>query len=480
VGLEPVHRDSPSNEAAALVTDHAPMFVREILEGPDVEKGFSIEDAVMMVAMLEELAAHASRETLQGIQRRRLAPSDEMTEHEFDGLMENYFIHWLMGNDTESIAMLEANTSLVEESFEDWADLVHFLRGLRLSFQHSSRREMTKERPAGAWRPLSSTYSMADAEAAAGAMTLTFGSFWHTECVRVKSSLLDLDHNGKGRVRLSDFHGAALDGEWRFSESKEYLRDLGALDESSPLLGPHVIVANYLYGASNCIVTDAHYRICCRSECEHHLFEIEDAVRSPLATPEQLLAIVGNITMDLDDNEPKLTNSLRSQLHDIANTHDGQVPIHGRLFAQWLHYMFPQDCPFPHKAGTVSSMTPLEYGDDYMASDHEIERHAAESMTKADGDDAAAQLIGRQADDDEWMTQWSKDEELLTDNIKLHAPWQRRFPPAASTLSAVFALACLGALGKVWFQGSNGIFSPRAGDGKVSDFQSFCTKAHYV
>ena len=31
----------------------------------------------------------------------------------------------------------------------------------------------------------------------------------------------------------------------------------------------------------------------------------------------------------------------------IADKHHGEVPLHGRLFSQWLHYVFPQECPYP-------------------------------------------------------------------------------------------------------------------------------------
>merc|ERR1719375_47756 len=27
--------------------------------------------------------------------------------------------------------------------------------------------------------------------------------------------------------------------------------------------------------------------------------------------------------------------------------------MHGRLLAQWLHFVFPHDCPYPHTSGTV-------------------------------------------------------------------------------------------------------------------------------
>jgi len=51
------------------------------------------------------------------------------------------------------------------------------------------------------------------------------------------------------------------------------------------------------------------------------------------------------------------------------------VPLHGRLFAQWLHYVFPHECPFPHKNGAVSASTPMEFGANYVATKVGISMH---------------------------------------------------------------------------------------------------------
>merc|ERR1719468_846795 len=41
--------------------------------------------------------------------------------------------------------------------------------------------------------------------------------------------------------------------------------------------------------------------------------------------------------------------------------HGGHVPLHGRLFAQWMHHAYPRECPFPHMAGAISPVTPDEW-----------------------------------------------------------------------------------------------------------------------
>merc|ERR1719343_1461059 len=40
-----------------------------------------------------------------------------------------------------------------------------------------------------------------------------------------------------------------------------------------------------------------------------------------------------------------------------------RVPLHGRLFAQWLHHAYPRECPFPHVSGAVAPMYPEEWAE---------------------------------------------------------------------------------------------------------------------
>merc|ERR1719375_126261 len=44
--------------------------------------------------------------------------------------------------------------------------------------------------------------------------------------------------------------------------------------------------------------------------------------------------------------------ALRRRLQEVADHHEGRVPIHGRLFAQWLHHVYPHECSYPHMSGS--------------------------------------------------------------------------------------------------------------------------------
>jgi len=409
IGLEQgLHANSSEFE----LMHNAPSFVKRVVDGNSSVDGFSMDDAVAMVVMLEELLAHTGDHLLSGVYRNlQMEIHAPLTRLQLQQVLESYLIRWLLTDDSGSIDLSEQTDAELSQSFDNWRELAQFVEGRIKSFEYQELRKPFSHHRASKYTPFTQTFSFADASALVRSITMSFGSYWRSECDIVKESLLKMDFKHTGRVKLSDFHGAALNGEWRFSESKEYLRHLGALDETSALLGPRVIVPNYLQGASNCIVSDKKYRICCSHDCETFVSDIEAAVGGPTASAELLISVVSNITVGVGDASPAMTSTLKSQLGDIAKAHGGLIPIHGRLFSQWLHYVFPRECAFPHKSGSIVSVSPMQFGD-YMATEKELRKHAS---------DTPQQLS--HATEQEWMSQWSEEEELLTRD--LHAPWEQ-------------------------------------------------------
>merc|ERR1719478_2010654 len=113
----------------------------------------------------------------------------------------------------------------------------------------------------------------------------------------MKDNLAALDPHHTGRVPLSQLYNKAIDEDWRFGESEAYLRELGALDESSSQVGTQVIIPNYIQSTSNCIVSTPYYAVCCPNDCELILGEIEDRLQTPSASAKDILDIVGNMTV---------------------------------------------------------------------------------------------------------------------------------------------------------------------------------------
>merc|ERR1719220_1783443 len=206
-----------------------------------------------------------------------------------------------------------------------------------------------------------------------------FGRFQDAECRTLKGDLVAMEEApGNGRVRLADFYGSALHaGKWQFSESVEYLRQLGALDESNPA-ALRVIIPNYVNSPSNCIASSAYYGVCCIDECEELLGHLERRLGAPAALPIEIVTLVTALPSMSQAANRTLPAALVSRLEEVAEHHGGRVPIHGRLFAQWMHLAYPRECPYPHVSDTTSPRRAEEWtaaGREVAASKDEMRQH---------------------------------------------------------------------------------------------------------
>lgn len=456
-GFEPIRQINASYIGAPrILGDRA----SSIQSGVQSDKGFSLDDIAAMVATLEELIAEDEHQRLQKVyEKLRKATNWRLSVDDLSKVLETYMVHWMVDEEELVINALLRNKTLREEALPKWSEIRNFVDGVAKTLQFQGQQNPSSQLGLSAF---DGSFSFSDAQKVISKVTTGFASFWENECQVIKESLVELDKSGTGRVSLSAFYGANSDGEWRFGESEAYLRDLGALDESQQ--DKQVIIPNYLQGASNCIVATSNYLVCCVNECEGILNELEDTIGAAVAEPEEILAVVAN-TSDLNDDAIQISGSLRTQLLRIAETHGGKVPLHGRLFAQWLHYAFPRECPFPHKSGTASAMTPSQYGDSFIASSNEVATHAASR------DSNVSSSVLEDLSEAHFMSQWSEEEELLVDySLHLEAPWERRgaFRTVAIVLLGLIALG----LGVVSLSGSPSTVS--------SSFASIESKAHYV
>merc|ERR1719362_2421608 len=210
-----------------------------------------------------------------------------------------------------------------------------------------------------------------------------FGAFQNLECQALKQTLVDMEHRGSGRVLLSKFYSGIDDRDWPFIESVEYLRNLGALDDNDPRR-PSVIIPNFLSSPSNCLAPSSFYSVCCIDECEGLLAHVELMVAEPSATADRLVEVVSKLESDTVEAPRTLSLEQLSRLDEIAAFHGGRVPLHGRLFAQWMHHVYPRECRFPHVAGTTVPLNQQEFlnkfGLDHEVSDDEIALHLNASI----------------------------------------------------------------------------------------------------
>jgi len=207
-----------------------------------------------------------------------------------------------------------------------------------------------------------------------------YTSFQSLECGAMTDVILSLEHADTGRVPLAKFYEAGLAHKWKFWEPKAYLQHAGALDESDATR-PAVIIPNYVYGMNNCLASSSFFSVCCTNKCEHLIGHLERTLEAPSAAPERIAALVAELPSDTV--EPRaLPSALTSRLLEIAAHHGGEVPLHGRLFSQWLHHAYPRECPFPHVDGEENPLTPEAWAEafdtHFSASDEDMRRHMRE------------------------------------------------------------------------------------------------------
>lgn len=433
-GLEPSRLLGDSDSGAAeILSKSVPEHVDIMLGGHHIEKGYSLDEAISFLAALEQLIFDSETHLLEKVyQQQKLATQSTVGRNQVKNLLEAYLVHWMMGTDEEGIRILLGNRTILEENFPHWHDLKGFVDGRVRTLEYERGR--APETGFGQ-SLLNGRFNFDDTHEVVGGITRSFQHYWESECSSMKHQLVEMDNTGTGRVSLKDFYGTGMDQDWRFGESEDYLRQLGVLDESSPWRGKQVIIPNYLQAASNCIVSTSHYLVCCMNECEGLLGEIENQIGQPMASPEQILEIVGTLSSSSSegDEPPKLDAGLAEQLRSVAAPHGGQVPLHGRLFAQWLHYTFPRECPFPHKAGSFAAhtLTPTEFGHEYFATKEEMTKHAEEEGSTGE-------------DNEDYMGQWSTEEELFADySGHLKAPWERGSGMSYFILLVIVGIAVL-------------------------------------
>jgi len=222
----------------------------------------------------------------------------------------------------------------------------------------------------------------------------------------MKDQLVALGDHGIGRVSLADFYRPALDdNSFAFQESMDYLRELGALDETDPS-SPSVIVPNYVNAPSNCIASSSFYSVCCLDECEQLMGHLESNIKAPEAPVATIVDLVKKLPSSTVEAPRALPQSLLDRLDEVAAPHAGLVQLHGRMFGQWMHHAFPRECPFPHVAGATAPRTPDEWmestGDESLASPEEMRQYV----------DKAAKSPSEVHPDGE-LNHWEVHEELL-------------------------------------------------------------------
>jgi len=440
-GLEP--GGEAWNDTASpteVLDDKVPSFVQAMFEQRLNGKGFGIHEIAILAATLEHLIHDEAVERLKvSYEANSFSMENRLNKESAAQVIDTYMVIFLLGKNATGITRDEIMSSQAKilSVYPAWPESQKFSREVQ-------------DRVTG--------NSAADPEFAGGLLSFNataqiveeigerYGQWQDSECKDLKGVLLKLEDPGTGRVLLKNFYSNALDGAWQFTESVAYLKELGALDETDPRQ-KSVIIPNYINSPSNCLASSSVYSVCCLHECEALLGHLEKEIGEPDGSSERVLELVSNLPSSTTQAPRSISSELKGLLEEVASHHQGRVPLHGRLFGQWMHHAYPRECPYPHKAGTTNPMTADEWMDEkgvdaLVASEAEIAHHVTDPPTEQiSGFSQDAKPRGK-------SLMWSVEEELV---VPATAPLDRSGSILfrGTRLMALLSL-CVGVLRTFW------------------------------
>mmetsp|Transcript_41061 Transcript_41061/g.64925 ORF Transcript_41061/g.64925 Transcript_41061/m.64925 type:complete len:636 (-) Transcript_41061:142-2049(-) len=410
-GLEPSgdhwHEETPEKPEGAKVKEWVPTYLQDLLEKRLHHKGLDLKGLVQLALSLEELVSHEAKNRLKtAYQIHDFQTSGEMARLDADDVVRTWYVSFLLAGNFSASSPEEVHSkkAIFARRYSDWQDADNWLG------------QLEKEHYQGISAP--TFESNFDLVQKIGERYFRFND---GECRALKATMQDMEGKKAGRVRLSTFYKKSLYSHWRFTEKADYLRRLGALDDSDPQQ-PQVIMANYMMARPNCLEASGLYAICCRNECEDLMGQLEGELKTSMAEPSRILQLVTNMSSDTVVAPRALSQALQTRLREVANLHGGRVPIHGRLFAQWMHHAFPRECPYPHEFGTTSPQTPDEWMKETGASDssatlEEMQEQVASDVCQLDDNGNPKAGCNEDAD-----LPWSGAEELLVKSTVVKSP----------------------------------------------------------
>jgi hypothetical protein len=403
-GLEPNASAGPSGQSLQDLQDWVPAYLQKFIERLQDGRGMNLRELGIIAATLEDLVHKESVARLeQAFEAIELSTATQLDEAKARKVLEVWMMIYMLGGRFKikgNAKVMKAHEIFIRK-IKDWDGVQSWVHELQLKLFPTS---------ANASLDFNSTVRVVEE------VGRSYAEYNGKACRNLKTELVSVESKKAGRVRLTDFYKKGLAGVFDFGEKIDYLRALGALDESDPDQ-PHVIVPNYVGSRPNCLVTSTFYVICCRNECEDMMGALEQKINKEDGSPEQILQIVSELSTDTTLGPRNLSETLVQRLKSVADMHGGVVPLHGRLFAQWMHHAFPRECPYPHGSGTTVPQTADEWMEETGQTDSKASKEEMLAHIKNDpcGDDSCP--VGADArtyhDLSENELPWDDSEELL-------------------------------------------------------------------
>lgn len=350
-GFEP-HADLVSTSDSADILDgKGPSYIRAVLEENFAHDGFALDDVVAIVAAVERLTFdEVVRSVETSFWLNDLSVMDELGHAQMMEVLASYLITSIWGGVQKKEDHLDKSKLVAR--YPHWDTTLLFLSDIAGSDQF-------ERSPSSNPFVHDGKFSFIDLTRISERVSEEFGPWSDHECHEMKDILTQSDEHGAGRLKLADFYRPLQGSSWQFTEPSEYLRQLGAIDDTSPSAGPQVLIANYISGMANCITSTPYYNICCLNECDKIYQHLEAQIPASTTTPTELIKAVERLPYSSNVTAP-----LRDRLEEVAQTNQGSIPLHGRLVAQWLHFAFPHECPYPHEKGTIAPKAQMQLRDE--------------------------------------------------------------------------------------------------------------------
>jgi len=434
-GLGASSSSNESSSPTSIMKERAPAFIQNLFEQRLHGQGLSQHDLAVFAATLSDLIHNEVSGNLQQVYAALDFPTlGAVTEAEYDMATKAYLLAYMSGG-REVVSRMEELPSVErawDEDYPAWNDTLLWASDLKQTVDVEAGHRSNPFVPAR-WRSFEQHMGFLQE------FGHRLGTFQNLECHKLKSQLAEIEDAGTGRVPLSRFYRGGLEGDWTFSESVSYLRHIGALDETDPKR-ISVVIPNYIQSQSNCLAGSSFYSVCCLDECEGLLGHVEQEVKGPSAPPSQIAAVVEHLQSDTVLAPRNLSTALVGRLDEIAALHGGRVPLHGRLFAQWMHHAYPRECHFPHIVGTASRVSPVEWMDAMDIDSAEATEEEMASFVRFEQEDRMSSEAKVEA------LPWSMTEELVAGDLSMAKPSPSSLSSRALRgLAAVLILASLAA-----------------------------------
>jgi len=395
------HNKSSAKTDTPIFKDWVPSFLQDQLEqGSMQQEGTDLAGLVQLAGALEELVENESRDRLKMTYTMHDLPVgrplDDSDSHK---VLRTFFITFLVeGNfGWQNLTEVATKESIFAARYPGFQKVMQWMELLV--------QEQLLKMGADDLMTLESLLQIA----------LKIGKQYHlyndVDCIGMRHTLMEMESKKPGRVRLSTFYNKSIFSSFTFSEKAEYLKALGVLDDSDPQ-NPQVIIPNYIMARTNCLEASSIFAVCCRDPCANLLTKVESHFRSSLAEPKKIVGLVSRLSTDMVHAPRALGADLVMRLEQVAAQNHGQVPLHGRLFTQWMHHAFPRECPYPHQSGSAIPLTQDEWESskqsDAMASMKEMQETVDSAVCEIDAQGKVKGIC----EEDESLP-WSDEEELL-------------------------------------------------------------------